>query len=102
MDETTVTLWWISLSAGLIVTLVVALLLWWLHTEAVKINKTVSNIWDVGQRVANNTVHIPILYRIDESVQAILRCAGNIAKGAQAIVSHADGCPGCPQCMWKH
>ena len=56
----------------------------------------------MGQRVANNTVHIPALYKTNEVAGQILATALRINAGAAAIESHAKGCPGCPQCMLKH
>jgi hypothetical protein len=61
----------------------------------------VSAIWDTGQRVANNTVHIPTLYKTNEVAGQILATALRIDAGAAAIEAHARGCPGCLQCMLK-
>ena len=94
--------WWTSLALGLVVSLVVTLLLWLIHRAASAINGRVALIWEVGQRVANNTVHIPALYRTNEVAGEILATALKINAGAAAIESHANGCPGCPQCMLKH
>ena len=94
--------WWVSLVLGLVVSGVVALLLWLIHRGAATINSRVSRIWDVGQRVANNTVHIPALYKTNEVAGQILATALRIDAGAAAIESHANGCPGCPQCMLQH
>jgi hypothetical protein len=93
-------IWAISLALGLVVTLVVAALLWWLHREATRILAAVTGVWEAGQRVANNTVHIPLLYKTESSVVGILAAAGGILAAASAIETHAAGCPGCPQCMW--
>ena len=94
--------WWVSLALGLVVSAVVALLLWLIQRSAATIDGRVSRIWDVGQRVANNTVHIPALYKTNEVAGQILATAVRIDAGAAAIESHARGCPGCPQCMLKH
>ena len=94
--------WWTSLLLGLVVSLVVAALLWWIHREARAINDCVSKIWDVGQRVANNTIHIPVLYGTNELAKRILGVAREIDGGAAAIMTHASHCPGCPQCMKSH
>ena len=94
--------WWASLAIGLVVSLVVALLLWLIVREARIIDTRASKLWDVGQRVANNTIHIPTLYRINEGVAEILATALRINDGAAAIEAHADGCPGCPHCMLEH
>ena len=94
--------WWTSLALGLTVSLVVALLLWLIHDTACTINGVVSRIWDVGQRVATNTVHIPALYKTNAVAGEILATALNINAGVTAIEAHANGCPGCPQCMLRH
>lgn len=94
--------WVASLILGLVVSAVVSLLLWLIHREAASINARVSKIWDVGQRVANNTIHIPTLYRTNAVVRDILATAVKIKAGAGIIEAHAQGCPGCPQCMLRH
>lgn len=94
--------WWASLALGLTVSLVVALLLWLIQRTATTINGRVARIWDVGQRVANNTVHIPTLYKTNAVAGEILASALNINAGVTAIEAHVNGCPGCPQCMLKH
>jgi hypothetical protein len=98
-DQAAQFVWWMSLALGVVVSAVVALLLWAIHAGARVIENHVARIWDVGQRVAGNTVHIPALYRTSERVRDILASAGRIDAGAAAIESHAAGCPGCPQCM---
>ena len=100
--EAGIFIWWASLVLGLVVALVVTLLLWLIHRTAVSINGGVSLIWDIGQRVANNTIHIPILYRINTAAGKILATALQINDGAAAIEAHANGCPGCPHCMLDH
>ena len=95
-------IWWASLALGLVVSLVVALLLWLIHRTATVIDGHVARIWEVGQRVANNTVHIPALYKTNAVAGEILASALSINAGAAAIEAHANGCPGCPQCMLKH
>ena len=94
--------WWGSLALGVVVSLVVALLLWLILLSAQVIEGHVSRIWDVGQRVANNTVHITALYKTNEVAAAILASAVRIDAAAAAIETHAAGCPGCPQCMLRH
>lgn len=91
--------WWASLALGVVVAGVVALLLWLIHRTARTIDASVAAIWDTGQRVANNTVHIPILYKTNEVAGQILATALRINAGAAAIEDHARGCPGCPRCM---
>lgn len=94
--------WWMSLALGLVVSAVVALLLWLIHRGAATIDGLVARIWDTGQRVANNTVHIPALYKTNDVAGQILATAVRIDAGAAAIETHAQGCPGCPRCMLAH
>jgi hypothetical protein len=98
-DAAATFVWTAALVIGLVVSLVVALLLWLIHRQAVIINGVASKIWDTGQMVANNTIHIPILYRINEDVDQILITALSINDGAAAIKKHAEGCDGCPTCL---
>lgn len=99
-DLPTVTfLWWLTLGLGLVVALVVAALLAWIHREAGVILGGVSEIWNVGQRAANNTVHIPALYTTNALGARILTAAGRILAATAAIEAHARECPGCPQCL---
>ncbi|MEO6746260.1 MAG: hypothetical protein ABIN08_17410 [Caldimonas sp.] len=91
--------WWGSLALGLVVSAVVATLLWLIQSTAKTIDTRVSSLWDTGQRVANNTVHVPALVKTSEVAGQILAVAVRIDAGAAAIEAHARGCPGCPQCM---
>lgn len=88
--------WWVSLALGLVVSGVVALLLRLIQRAALTIDGHVARIWDSGQRVANNTVHIPALIKTGEVAAQILSTAVRIDAGAAAIEAHANGCPGCP------
>ncbi len=54
------------------------------------IETAVAAVWEHGQRVANNTIHIPKLHEIAGGVEAILGRAGRIAASANALKSHAD------------
>ena len=76
LDEN-IMLWWVTLALGLVVTLVAALLLLIIVNDAKTILQGVSKIWDCGQRVANNTIHIPILKRTSENLEMCLSRAVN-------------------------
>lgn len=97
--STVVFLWWLTLGLGLVVALVVAALLYWIQREAGVIQSRVSEIWNVGQRAANNTAHIPDLYITNALAARILAAAGRTVSATEAIEEHARGCPGCPQCL---
>jgi hypothetical protein len=101
IGEQAMFLWQIALIVTFVVALVVAGLLFWLHNRARVIDRLVAAIWQAGQRVANNTVHIPQLYGIADGVEVILAKASRVAEHAAAIEAHAADCPGCPQCIWR-
>ncbi len=94
--------WWGSLALGVVISAVVATLLWLIQHTAKTIDGRVSRLWDTGQRVANNTVHVPALVKTSEVAGQILAVALRIDAGAATIETHAKGCPGCPQCMLGH
>lgn len=102
LSNTATMVWVVSLGLGIVVTVVVAFLLHRIEGTADLIDRTASKIWDVGQRVASNTIHIPTLYRINDRVASIHATAGRIDAGASGIKAHAHGCPGCPQCLLDH
>jgi len=91
--------WWSSLGIGIVVILVVAALLTMIVRTARTLDGAVGQIWVVGQRIANNTIHIPLLNQTNQAVDQILDHAVAIDGAAAAIESHAEGCPGCPQCV---
>ena len=88
------TVWWISLGIGVVVILVVAILLTLIVRTARQINGAAGDIWVVGQRIANNTVHIPLLNRTNRLVDGILERASGIDGAAAHIQEHAEDCPG--------
>lgn len=92
--EAAYTVWWVSLGIGVVVIVVVAVLLALILRTARQIDGAVSAIWTVGQRIANNTVHIPLLHRTNQVVDEILDRAAGIDGAAAAIESHALDCPG--------
>lgn len=93
------TVWGVSLAIGVVVILVVAALLTLIVRTARQIDEEAARIWVVGQRVANNTVHIPLLHRTNQLLDAILERASGIDRATAVIQEHAEDCPGCPQCV---
>jgi hypothetical protein len=91
-------IWGISIVLFLLVLAVVALLLALVLQTAVAIEGVAKDIWTVGQGIANNTVHIPLLATTNRVVGQILAAAGNILGAATRIAAHAQHCPGCPAC----
>lgn len=91
--------WVLLLLLGLVVTGVVALLLNGIFREAKTIDAGACAIWDGGKRVANNTVHVPDLIRTNRFVDDILAAVPGLIKNLERIRQHAEGCPGCPNCV---
>jgi hypothetical protein len=94
--------WVASLVVFVVVLLVVAALLTLILKTAKQIHGGVSAIWNVGQKVANNTVHLALLDRTNHLAGKILESAGRVAAATDAIATHAAGCPGCPACVIRH
>lgn len=97
MDDTG--LWIIAIVAALVVTGVVAALLVMVVRTAADIEAAVSEIWTRGQLVANNTIHIPVLHRTVERVEALRDGSRRILMQVRAIAGHAETCTGCPACI---
>ena len=91
--------WILSLVIFVVVLLVVAVLLTLILRTAKQIREGVSAIWNAGQRVANNTVHLALLDRTNHIAAQILQSAGGVAAATGAIAEHAARCPGCPDCV---
>lgn len=97
--ETIQQVWILSLVIFVIVLVVVAVLLTLILRTAKQIRAGVSAIWNAGQRVANNTVHLALLDRTNHIACQILQAAGGVAAATGAIAAHAANCPGCPDCV---
>lgn len=99
------TVWALSLGIFVVVLLVVAVLLTLILRTAKEIKDGVSAIWNVGQRIANNTIHLALLEKTNAGADAILRSAVGVIGATAAIQAHAGDCPGCPACVlgprWK-
>lgn len=93
------TVWWTSLIVGFQVIVVVAFLLRMIARTARQIDDSVSRIWTVGQSIANNTVHIPLLQGTNRAMDEVLHAASGIDHAAELIELHALECPGCPHCV---
>lgn len=97
--DTIQTIWVLTLAIYGIVVLVVATLLTLIVREARRIRAGVSEIWNVGQRIANNTIHISLLERTNQIAERILNSAQGVVGATAAIGAHAGDCPGCPACV---
>jgi hypothetical protein len=102
-EEAITRVWIICLVLGLVVTIVVAILLFLIRKTARKILEGVHLIWTEGKLVANNTIQIPIYLTVtNQVVSKIYDTAVKIIGGAAAIEQHAGKCPGCPACVLEH
>lgn len=98
-EQAVLTVWGVSIVVLIVVTVVVGILLALILRTARSIQHVAGDIWTTGKLVANNTIHIPLLRETNRVAAAILATAVKIIGGAEAIEQHADGCPGCPQCV---
>lgn len=82
-----------------VVVAVVATLLTLILIAARRIHAGVWEIWNVGQKVANNTIHIALLLRTNQAVEAVLQSAVRVAGAVGAVERHAASCAHCPTCL---
>ena len=73
--------WIVSLVVFVVVLVVVAVLLTLILATAKQIRAGVSAIWNVGQKVANNTIHLALLDRTNHIAGKILESAGGRRRG---------------------
>ncbi len=97
--ETIARVWTVSLVLFAVVLVVVALLLTLILYEARRVLGGVKAIWVTGQKIANNTIHIPLLIQTNHVAGRILASAGGIAAATAAVQVHAEQCSGCPSCV---
>lgn len=82
---TVVLYWWVSLAIGVVVTVVVAFLLYTLTRTTEQIRNGAADIWGAGKRIANNTVHIPMLGQTNQFLDDILQSADRTAQATERI-----------------
>ncbi len=92
--------WMFTIAVLLVVVIVVSVLLTLILKTAREINSEVSVVWNNGQRVANNTIHIASLYPIGKSIAKILNKAQEISDSTGHIHKHTATCNSCPNCIW--
>lgn len=97
--ETVQKVWIITLVVYFVVVAVVAVLLTLILRTARDIRGGVSAIWNTGQRIANNTIHIALLRKTNIVAERILASAVGIIHATAGVESHAKDCPGCPACV---
>lgn len=86
--------WQLSLAAGVAVLAVVAILLETLARTVEQIQDGSAEIWRVGKLIAGNTVHVPLLGRVNQQVEAISTTADAIAQATGRIERAAAGSAG--------
>jgi len=91
--------WIVSLVVYAVVVVVVAALLTLILITARQIRDGVAAIWTVGQKVANNTIHIALLDTTNHLVTQILESAKGVIRATAGLKAHAESCPGCPTCL---
>jgi len=97
--ETIRNVWTLSLVVFVVVLIVVALLLTLILRAALDIRAGVTVIWNVGQRIANNTIQLSLLSKTNAAASQILTSAVGVIGATAAIQGHAGECPGCPACV---
>ncbi len=97
--DTVRTIWTLTLLVFLVVLVVVAILLTLILRTARDIKAGLSLIWNVGQRIANNTIHLALLRQTNAGAEQILKHAVGIVGATAAVQGHAEQCPGCPACV---
>lgn len=97
--ETIRDVWTLSLIVFVVVLVVVAVLLTMILRTAHDIKRGVAIIWNVGQRIANNTIQLSLLSKTNDAARQILHSAVGVIGATAAIQAHAESCPGCPKCI---
>lgn len=92
-------LWVLSLVLGTAVVVVVAILLLLILAQAREIRRRAAAIWEAGQDVAGNTVHIAGLAHVGHRLDRILGLAPGLLEQLGAILNHAERCSRCPRCI---
>lgn len=90
-ELTGIQLWWLSLAIAGVVVVVVVLLLSLIIRAANRIDRHAKDIWEVGKKIAANTVSIWMLEQTNGVAAEILSTAKSIAGGAGVINAKLDG-----------
>jgi hypothetical protein len=77
--------WRAALALGAVVIAVVAALLTALIRTVDRIEAGAAEIWRVGKLIANNTIHIPLLVRTNQTIHQIVDASGRIGQAAERI-----------------
>ena len=98
-ESAVVQVWIWSLAVYFAVVVVVAVLLTMILNTTKQIKAGAAAIWASGQKVANNTIQIPLLARTNHLVTKILDSAVRTAGAVARVEQHAGACPHCPTCV---
>lgn len=90
-DLQTADIWAWSLMGAVVVILVVAVLLLGIILAANRIDRHALDIWEVGKRIAANTVSIWMLQETNRVAAGILDSAQTIAASTQALEKKLGG-----------
>ena len=100
-DTALYSVWGVSLLVGVVVAIVVATLLSLIVSTARDIKQSTARIWIDGQKVANNTIHIPLLATTNRMLLGVLVRVSGVLESTSAVQTHAENCPGCPHCLFN-
>lgn len=92
-------MWIASLAVYFVVVAVVAALLTLILQTAKGIRGGVAEIWVSGQKIANNTIQIPLLARTNRLLSRTLQAAVHTAEAVGALEQHSAACTQCPTCV---
>ena len=90
MPPEAVRLWWLSIGIGAAVIIVVAILLLAIIATARSIDRHAREIWEVGKKIAANTVSIWMLQQTNRVAGEILQTAKSIDQAARSLPPKLD------------
>lgn len=89
-ELTVVQLWWLSLAIAGVVVVVVVLLLGLIIWAANRIDRHAKAIWEVGQKIAANTVTIWMLEQTNHVASEILQTAKSLVEAVGSLGPKLD------------
>lgn len=99
MSQALLRLWEIGLAGGVAVALLLVVALRLVRDTARRIDAGGKAVWTEGKRVAQNTVQILLLKRTNALALEIAADSEGVLRAVRRIATHAEGCPGCPDCL---
>jgi methyl-accepting chemotaxis protein len=91
MNDTLERYWRISLIFGAAVISAVAALLAVLDRTTGQIEAGTAQIWQTGKKIANNTVHVPLLGQTNQILSEIAQMADRISQVTERLARAAAG-----------